>query len=189
MWSQEVMDVFENLISEDETNRIKDTLFSGNFPWYFLNDLTSHSDYVKKPGHFHNFYKNSQPTSSYSKIVEDIVQLVVNLKKIPKVTINRARSFLQFPLSDSLITLEDVDEYHVDSFDKHLVILYYVVSSDGDTYISNSDQVQDSYEPHFISTPKQGKILLFDGKYYHTAVQPKKHIRCVININITIDHE
>ncbi len=187
------MEVFENLISEDITNKIKGTLFSGMFPWYFLNDITFDSEYgfdkIKKPGHFHNFYKNSLSTSSYSKIVEDIVQVVVNHKKIPRVIINRARSFLQFPLSDSLIYSGDVDEYHVDNYDKHLVILYYVVSSDGDTYISNSDKVQDSYEPHFISTPKQGKILLFDGKYYHTAVQPKKHIRCVININITIDHE
>ena len=95
------MEVFENLISEDITNKIKGTLFSGMFPWYFLNDITFDSEYgfdkIKKPGHFHNFYKNSLSTSSYSKIVEDIVQVVVNHKKIPRVVINRARSFLQFP--------------------------------------------------------------------------------------------
>jgi hypothetical protein len=33
-------------------------------------------------------------------------------------------------------------------------------------------------------TPKQGRAVIFDGKYYHTARQPKDKLRCIINFNI-----
>jgi len=32
--------------------------------------------------------------------------------------------------------------------------------------------------------PKQGRLLIFDGSVVHTAYQPKKNIRCVINFNV-----
>jgi len=32
--------------------------------------------------------------------------------------------------------------------------------------------------------PKKGRLLVFDGSYWHTAYQPKENIRCVININV-----
>ena len=33
-------------------------------------------------------------------------------------------------------------------------------------------------------TPKQGRAVIFDGKYYHTAEQPKDNLRCIINFNV-----
>src|SRR5210317_2264754 len=32
--------------------------------------------------------------------------------------------------------------------------------------------------------PKQGRVVIFNGKYWHTAEQPKTKNRCVINYNI-----
>mgnify|MGYP003111022001 CR=1 FL=1 len=34
-------------------------------------------------------------------------------------------------------------------------------------------------------TPKQGTILTFDGSLWHTAEQPTKGTRCIINFNVT----
>ena len=31
---------------------------------------------------------------------------------------------------------------------------------------------------------KQGRMLFFNGKHYHTATQPKEKYKCVININV-----
>ena len=33
-------------------------------------------------------------------------------------------------------------------------------------------------------TPKQGRVVLFDGSYYHTAEQPLNNIRCVVNYDL-----
>ena len=32
--------------------------------------------------------------------------------------------------------------------------------------------------------PKQGRIVIFDGSYWHSGSQPKKNIRCIINTDI-----
>ena len=32
--------------------------------------------------------------------------------------------------------------------------------------------------------PKQGRVVVFNGKYWHTAEQPKKNKRCIINYDI-----
>ena len=33
-------------------------------------------------------------------------------------------------------------------------------------------------------TPKQGRVVLFDGALYHTAQQPNNNIRCVVNYDL-----
>ena len=33
-------------------------------------------------------------------------------------------------------------------------------------------------------TPKQGRVVLFDGGLFHTAEQPTKNTRCVVNYNL-----
>ena len=33
-------------------------------------------------------------------------------------------------------------------------------------------------------TPKQGRMVLFDGSLYHTAEQPLNNVRCVVNYNL-----
>ena len=33
-------------------------------------------------------------------------------------------------------------------------------------------------------TPKQGRVVLFDGAYYHTAQQPNNNIRCIVNYDL-----
>ena len=33
-------------------------------------------------------------------------------------------------------------------------------------------------------TPKQGRVVIFDGGLYHTAQQSLKKIRCIVNYNL-----
>ena len=63
--------------------------------------------------------------------------------------------------------------------------------SDGETVIYNYKSKDEDDIPYFEDvkelkrvTPKQGRIVVFDGRYWHTAEQPTKNIRCIININI-----
>ena len=54
---------------------------------------------------------------------------------------------------------------------EHIVVLYYVVTSDGDTIIYNERKESDKYTEKQRVTPKQGRVVIFDGGLYHTAQQ------------------
>ena len=61
----------------------------------------------------------------------------------------------------------------------------------GETVIYNYKSKDEDDIPYFEDvkelkrvTPKQGRIVVFDGRYWHTAEQPTKNIRCIINMNI-----
>jgi hypothetical protein len=79
-------------------------------------------------------------------------------------------------------------EPHIDNGKSHLVFLYYVNDSDGDTILYknkyNKEQDNDMIVDTVIS-PKAGRGILFDGKTYHSFCYPNiNDIRSTININI-----
>ena len=67
---------------------------------------------------------------------------------------------------------------------KHFVMLYYVCDSDGDTIIYNEKVESEKYTVKESVTPKQGRVVLFDGGLFHTAEQPISNTRCVVNYNL-----
>jgi SOS-response transcriptional repressor LexA len=87
---------------------------------------------------------------------------------------------------------------HIDSFFPHWNAIYYVNDNDGDTFIFN--ETNDTYDPGQDDIirikenkftvkkriqAKQGKILIFPGKYYHTSSFARESkFRCVINMNL-----
>jgi hypothetical protein len=104
----------------------------------------------------------------------------------------QCRSFLQYPLNNAFLK-KQVDRLHIDLPYDHLVVLYYVVDSDGDTLIvdktreGNIEEYHHNVEDYNIIQrvkPKRGRAVIFDGKYYHTAEQPTQNMRCIINFNI-----
>ena len=74
----------------------------------------------------------------------------------------------------------------------HFVMLYYVNDSDGDTIIYNEktkfDNCKVDDEMKFSIkkkvSPKQGRVVLFDGRHWHTAQQPNHNLRCIVNYNL-----
>ncbi|TNF99394.1 MAG: hypothetical protein EP297_05670 [Gammaproteobacteria bacterium] len=101
-----------------------------------------------------------------------------------------SRTFLQLPLST--ISGGEYDSPHVDLFDEHFALLYYVCDSDGDTVIfENMYSKEKPKQPKLRNlkekirvTLKQGRVVIFDGFYWHTATQPSKSVRCVINTDV-----
>lgn len=85
---------------------------------------------------------------------------------------------------------------HVDFYEPHLVGLYYVNDSDGDTVVfdQTADQVtvQESvtlanagrFTEKARVPPKKGRMAFFDGKHYHASMHPMKTShRIVITFN------
>jgi hypothetical protein len=86
-------------------------------------------------------------------------------------------------------TLIDVPHHnpHVDLYEPHVVGLYHVDDSDGDTVIFQEtfedltleQSVRHANLGRFTEaarvSPKKGRMAFFDGKHYHASMHPKAH--------------
>jgi hypothetical protein len=76
---------------------------------------------------------------------------------------------------------------HVDFPNSHMVLLYYVNDSDGDTVIFDQDHHSKKIPELTVNrtiSPKAGAAILFDGLTYHSSSSPKNaKERIVLNIN------
>lgn len=169
----------------------KTLLLKGNFPWYYTHDVTSAGNEQFRPALSHLIYDNGQKISPVE--IDLLAHLGAAKFGWTFNNIVQAKTILQFPLNPGLLG-EEEDSLHVDiePFMSHLVVLYYVIDADGDTIIT--DVKCDGKGPGILKfnnqhilhqvTPKQGRAVLFDGRYFHTAQQPKNGMRCIININV-----
>ena len=180
--------VFDNIILLKEQEYIKKIFLSNNFPWYYVNDITSLN--VKSQNRFgfnHTFFKNEKDNSAFSNLISNIINNSCKKIKFNYSKIINARSFFQFPLNKNL---KSFDTPHIDNDKKHLVILYYVLDNEADTIIFKEkwDNLNQNLPKKFNILkkikPKQGRVVIFDGHYWHTAKQPKNNKRCVINCNL-----
>lgn len=182
-----MIQVIDNFIDIEYQETIKQMLFCDRFPWYYIADITSAKtpESMSAPACRHMFVSESNITS------DNFQTLVPMARKITESTsftqLVQCRTFLQFPLSDSFVRRR-TDDLHIDLHTRHLVLLYYVCDSDGDTIIVDRppDVPPTQMEKCPILkqvTPKQGRAVIFDGSLYHTAQQPTSNMRCIINFD------
>lgn len=177
--------VADNVVSKDYQNELENFLLGNNFPWYYVSDVTESkkTESQKRPALCHYFVNETEVVSSYFKYIEDIVVAGASkLKLIGNIRILLARAFLQFP---SIVKNKTLDTPHVDLKKDHLVFLYYVTDNEAETILySNTKPSKKMIQLKKIK-PKKGRMVIFNGKYYHTAKQPSKNVRCIINIDIS----
>ena len=156
-----------------------DDAFQGHlFPWYYTEDVTGAGDRDSQHraalGHEYVFLDHDSDSSGrvisgfhnmFIPMLKEVIERM-NLKQ-EETGILQGRSFLQLPRN---IKREDVDTPHIDiNHRKHLVALYYVCDSDGDTIIYNERSKSETYTIKQRVTPKQGRMVIFDGTLFHTA--------------------
>ena len=186
--------VFDDILDLEYQEKIKNILlgdetFEGYyFPWYFTQDVTKQKDKdsQKRSAFFHGYVRDNDDTigtidSVFHYLIVSLLESACN--KIDKQSVNviQGRSFLQLPIN---YKGEREDSPHIDTSDDHFVMLYYVCDSDGDTIIFNEKEKSEKYTIQKRVTPKQGRVVLFDGAFYHTAEQPMDNVRCVINYDL-----
>jgi len=183
--------VFDDIVNLETQNHIKDLMLNKAM-WSYVSDVTNPQlNDQQRPGFAHYFVKDEIITSDLHNEVLPILKN--SLKKLDVHGDRRylqGRSFLQLPLN--IDNREKLDVPHVDLANfKHLVILYYVTDADGETVIYDNQFVENQKIPNFEDLkekqrvmPKQGRVVCFDGYYWHTSQQPSKGVRCIINYNV-----
>ena len=183
------------------------------FPWFYTEDVTTAYDDESQHrcGLAHSYVDLPKELQDYDlpesvikkrkflgKVISEYHELFVPMLKkvgfklkLPDVQVLQGRSFLQFPIN----TDGTIDTAHIDIYDDNeanidfIVALYYVIDSDGDTIIYN-ERVKDPEGKYTIKssiTPKQGRMVIFDGGLYHAAKQPiNSNTRCIVNYNLRI---
>ena len=196
-WANKVF-VVDDILTLGEQEDLKRILLSGQFPWHFIPDVTGEASKDGRPAFNNNLIYNGKVNIG-GKPLELLQQLIKNsLFKVYEEThvqadydLFRTRTFLQMPLANLAGSRRDT--HHIDYFEqRHLSILYYVFDADGDTLIFKNMYHPDHPEVPGIDelevkervTPKQGRVIIFDGYHWHTGTQPQKGMRCVINSNV-----
>lgn len=191
-----VIDDFVDLFDQEH---IKATLFNFNFPYYFVSDIIWGKDNVsdnlknkeKYPGLYHVFVADGQINSPH--FIDPIQRMIIKGSEVVGSDFKNilfSRSFLTMPLQDKF--QGTVKKLHIDDNGPHIVVLYYVIDADGETLLTkikhkpNNERDYNLYiedENVVIErvTPKQGRVLIFDGMHYHTGLPPKDGVRSIIN--------
>lgn len=184
-----------NYANEELANDIYNMLMDSEFPWW-MNINQSGVDEPKSMdvpnasqqyGFSHNmFYESEDGSIGVSPWWERTQAIVYPLADYLKkdIALLRVRCGLITNIGSSGVSWP-----HVDSFQKHKTLLYYVDDSDADTWFFKERFNPDRAEPtdfHAVAsiTPKRGDAVLFDGWVYHASSYPIKDFkRLTININ------
>ena len=198
--------VFDDIIEKPYQELIKETLIGGDapptidkvedpFPWYYISDITD-DEFANGDTFQGRFGFTHQYVTPEDGIVSDFHNLFSGLIKnsckklnMKEIDVLNGRSFLSTPTN---IPKDDVDSPHVDMIVPHFVMLYYVCDSDGDTLIYNEKTkfaacYPDSEMKFTLKkkvSPKQGRVVLFNGRHWHAAEQPNHKLRCIVNYNL-----
>ena len=174
--------VIDNFIDAEYQKDIRNVLIGQfqykeeDFPWYYIEDITAAGDTGNQSrralAHEYVSYvdgeKIGEKLSIFHHLFLPMLKDVCRRMNIKNINVLQGRSFLQFPL---LLKDRSVDTPHIDIYNKeHLVVLYYVCDSDGDTIIYNERKESESYTIKQRVTPKQGRMVIFDGWLMHTCL-------------------
>jgi hypothetical protein len=136
--------VIDDFLTPEDQAMVKGVLFGEQFPWFFRPDITYGYDAPegkKAPAISHVFRDNCHTLSPYFNQFAPIAHLGASRFGYEYKDILKCRSFMQFPLHPDTLPSK-LDFLHVDTNLKHLVVLYYVCDSDGDTVIVTTSMTQ-----------------------------------------------
>jgi hypothetical protein len=181
---------YKGIIDWEYQKQIHRYLTDIKFDWHYMEDTTA--EFTNTPQHstpaFGNLLYYSQhesnPHFEFFKPLVDAVEKVGNFQIVDLLRVRAG-----FLLNTKYSLLNQPYKYntpHVDYDFDHYTAVYYVNESDGDTVVFNEINPAEKYYPLHRSTPESGKVLIFNGRHYHSSTCPKIHTRRItITINFT----
>jgi len=173
------MKIFDDVVSEEKSNKIENFLLSQDFPWFLIKkssgktkEIEGFSDTVQFEHHF------IQDSKIYSNAIHPLMEMLDWNNVVKKTQISPA--ILRMKSNLLLKTQSTPNTPHIDFTYPHTVLLYYVNDSSGPTifYDKNLKVIDEII-------PKKGRMVIFDGNTYHSSTPPQiNDFRCVINFNL-----
>lgn len=185
--------VIDDAISKNYQDAIEAKIMQDPaFPWYFVSSISKKSEnYTELAGDTfgfsHQFYNRN---GSVSKITDFLLPLAYEACGHISFTPEQfyyGRAFMTLPAKNKRNIL------HVDMLNPHISVLYYIHNSTGNTVFvdktindCNQDTINtlDNLTIKKEVTPKKGRVVIFDGRFYHASSNPESGRRCIINFNI-----
>ena len=196
--------ILDDLIGEELQNQIEDSMFDCS--WGFKMDNTYGYDAKSMGVKYRKFLNpfeydispsiitNLQANQKIFKLFNQIIEKTCNHINFNLEQISRCIAGIQ---GVQVIRKQNkVCNIHINQKQPHLVLLYYVNDADGETIFfdktindikdDNEMYLDERHEFNIISKimPKQGRILLFDGRTYHSASSPTTGMRCIISSDL-----
>ena len=183
----------DSFLTENEIQEIDNFFHSRSVPWvYFANTQNNDHDHpgVVKVENITDVPYWSAGKTAQMPEYEPFVELINKFCKKHNIKYNSIGrlKFNVTPWVENATSLYP----HVDKSTPHLIFLYYVHDSDGDTVLYNERFTGQVIKPPLTImksiTPKRGAAFVVDGRHFHAITPPKAHsVRSVINANLDID--
>ena len=189
----------ENALPRAYQDEIERLLYSMDFPWFanhehFLNTNTYSLGFTHLALNDGPDLPKGTTASTYFNQLLPIWYTMGDIlgKELGKLLRLRCGLLVPSMSSNTIISNVDTvaggDEAHIDFLCPHWTGLYYVNDSDGDTVVYNETKPSDNYTVLTTSTPKKGKMFIFNGKHYHSSSKPTEgYYRCVLTFNFTTE--
>ena len=180
--------IIDDIIPKSYQDSLEQIIFGQDFSWFLEKDITRGGDEFNNYGFKHTFkFENGNIVSNFFNFITPIVFSALEKSNTNFYNIIKARAFLQTSKNND--NTHNIP--HVDLSYEHLVFLYYVNDSDGDTFIFE-ETLKDTPNPKKdykfnlkqLVSPRKGRGLLFNGNRYHASSKPTKVPRCVINFDL-----
>ena len=156
--------VINNFLTKDEHEKLKNTLESPTFPWYFIKGRVNATD---KPNLFdyqfvHIFYKDNFVNSDFFHYLNPII------KKLEPKSLIRVKANLN-PITNKIIEFDE----HCDQRFECKIAIYYLNDNNGYTMIGDNK-----------IESKANRMVLFDSNQKHYGTNSTDcNNRMVINFN------
>lgn len=198
----ELLIIEDDLFSNQQQSDTQEYFTNKYFPWYMGTDYTvTDTSYhafskiteniVEQSQLFHTFVLGGKINSDIT-IPFSILSKVSEKLNMPADNATRIKANLTTKIHNSNKNAHQTP--HVDDSKNHLVMLYYVNDSDGDTFLFNEilDKNSDIRDLKSITvkqrvSPRRGRVVIFNGQRLHAGMYPRENnYRVVINFNIIV---
>lgn len=164
------------------------------FDWHFMEDTTTEVSNMPQhstPSFGNLLYYSQNETNPHYDFFQPLVTAITTAGSFKNVNLLRVRA--GFLLNTKYALPSQPYKYntpHIDYDFDHYTAVYYVNEADGDTVVFHETAPAEKYYPLHKSIPDAGKVLVFNGRHYHSSTCPKIHtkrIAITINFTATID--
>jgi hypothetical protein len=189
------MQIIDNFLPKDKFARLYNEVMEQPFPWYYTSRVSlpkgthdfEDGTAIETAGWYHTLYDTDIGTSGCYNLFQDFFIELENHFGFTFEQLLRARLSLKTPKVG--FTEDNYNLPHIDYNFNHLVLLYYINDSDGDTRFFNEFFKEFPGPINFTVQqtirPMANRLVVFDGLQYHTASNPIESDRRVIfNLNL-----